>query len=435
MTTIAVYNMKGGVGKTTTAVNLSYLAASAGARTLLWDLDPQAAASFAFRVRTRVRGFGRKGFENGDVLGAAIRETDYRGLDVLPADFAYRKFDRLLWRLGRPRQVVVGLLDGLGRDYDRVVLDCPAGFSLLTEGILAAADAVLVPMIPGILSVRTVARIIDRADQRGSSARLAAFFNLVDRRRALHRIACQWSAAHPEIFLAAHVPCASVVERMAVYRAPLGAFAGREPAAAAFEAVWHELEARLEQPAAAHGDTRRQWAQLRARVRSLSAQLESVDLPEAPRVVGPEPRAERSTVEGEAGDGHVDFVHAFDTDGRDLQRCGLVLELRERADALLVVAARAGRHAAADAAGTARARIDRSWAVQILSEELSPLDALERRLGRPRPTVVDAIRATMAGRSLRRIDSRNAGDASAGRASSTIHLVVAPASRPEALAG
>ena len=72
MKTIAIYNMKGGVGKTTTAVCLSYLAAEAGRRTLLWDLDPQAAASFAFRVRPRVSGFRRKSVEVGEALSAAI---------------------------------------------------------------------------------------------------------------------------------------------------------------------------------------------------------------------------------------------------------------------------------------------------------------------------------------------------------------------------
>ena len=98
MRTVAVYNMKGGVGKTTAAVNLSYLAAAAGQRALLWDLDPQAASSFAFRVRPRVAGFGRKSLEDGEALDAAIKETDYHNLDLLPADFAYRKFDRLLDR-------------------------------------------------------------------------------------------------------------------------------------------------------------------------------------------------------------------------------------------------------------------------------------------------------------------------------------------------
>ncbi len=94
MSVVAVYNMKGGVGKTTTAVNLSYLAAAAGQRTLLWDLDPQAASSFAFRVRPRVAGFGKKSLESGHSLAAAIKETDYHNLDLLPADFAYRRLDR-----------------------------------------------------------------------------------------------------------------------------------------------------------------------------------------------------------------------------------------------------------------------------------------------------------------------------------------------------
>ena len=194
MSVVAIYNMKGGVGKTTTAVNLSYLAAAAGQRTLLWDLDPQAASSFAFRVRPRVAGFGRKSLESGQALAAAIKETDYDNLDLLPADFAYRKLDRLLDHLGKPKRVVTALLDTLGRDYDVVFLDCPAGFSLLTEGIFAAADAVLVPTIPTVLSLRTVAQLIKWADRSDSPSELAAFFSMVDRRKALHRRACDWSA-------------------------------------------------------------------------------------------------------------------------------------------------------------------------------------------------------------------------------------------------
>ena len=80
MSVIAIYNMKGGVGKTTAAVNLSYLAAAGGERVLLWDLDPQAAATFAFRIRARVKGFGRKSLESGESLVEAIkvRRADVR---------------------------------------------------------------------------------------------------------------------------------------------------------------------------------------------------------------------------------------------------------------------------------------------------------------------------------------------------------------------
>src|SRR5262245_45360822 len=184
---VAVYNMKGGVGKTTTALNLSYLAASAGRRALLWDLDPQAASSFALRVRPHVHDFGKSSLEDGEALTASIKETDYPNLDLLPADFAYRKFDRLLDHVGKPERVVAALLGTLRRDYDVVFLDCPAGFSLLTQGIFASADAVLVPTIPAVLSLRMVARLIKWADRSDSRADLAAFFSMVDRRKRLHR--------------------------------------------------------------------------------------------------------------------------------------------------------------------------------------------------------------------------------------------------------
>src|SRR5215472_7012306 len=102
MSAIAFYNLKGGVGKTTAAVNVAYLAAAAGQRVLLWDLDPQGASSFILRVRARVGDLRSKTFEYGETFADAIKETDYRNLDLLPADFSYRKFDRILDHLGKP---------------------------------------------------------------------------------------------------------------------------------------------------------------------------------------------------------------------------------------------------------------------------------------------------------------------------------------------
>src|SRR5580765_233953 len=127
MKVVAIYNMKGGVGKTTTAVNLAHLAAAGGARVLLWDLDPQGAATFAFRVRPEVEGFSKKSLETGRALADAIRETDYANLHLLPADFAYRKLDRFLDHLGKPKRIVKRLIETIGADYDVVFLDCPAG--------------------------------------------------------------------------------------------------------------------------------------------------------------------------------------------------------------------------------------------------------------------------------------------------------------------
>ena len=93
MKVLATYNIKGGVGKTSTAVNLAYLAAREGRRTLLWDLDPQAAATFLFRVRPRVKGGGRGLVTRQRPIEAALKATDFEGLDLLPADFSYRNMD------------------------------------------------------------------------------------------------------------------------------------------------------------------------------------------------------------------------------------------------------------------------------------------------------------------------------------------------------
>jgi len=413
MKVVAVYNMKGGVGKTTTAVNLSFVAATGGQRVLLWDLDPQAAATFAFRIRPRVEGFGKKSFASGEALSAAIKQTDHANLDLLPADFAYRKVDRMLERLGQPKRVVRSLLDTLGREYDVLFLDCPAGFTLLSEGVLAAADAIVVPTIPTVFSLRTITRLIKRADRAHSSAVLAAFFNMVDRRKALHRRACEWSTVYPDVFLAGQVPYASVVEQMAVRRMPLAAFAARDAATAAFAQIWMELQARSAQVSEFGGADQDRWARRLQAVESLMARLDaasSQDITAPSRAPVIDLRAHRWTQAAEdpdaAGATAPSIVHRFDTERGDLARRGLTVELHECQKSVMVVVAMASADAEA---ARAQAQIDRSWACEILAGTLSPLAALERRLGRPGPAALTAVRATIGDRPLHRVDSRRSG--------------------------
>jgi cellulose biosynthesis protein BcsQ len=399
MRAIAVYNMKGGVGKSTTAVNLSHLAASTGERVLLWDLDPQAASSFAFRIRPHVSGFGRACLENGEALGAAIKETDYANLDLLPADFAYRKLDRLLGDLRKPGRAVARLLETLGHDYDVVFLDCPAGLSLLTEGVLAAADTVLVPTIPNVLSLRTLARVIKSADRADSSSDIAAFLNMVDRRKALHRQVAVWSADRPTLFLSGQVPCASAVEQVAIRRTPLAVFAAQDAATAAFRLIWAELCQRLytrPRPRV----RRHAWAGMLQEIESLIAQLETA--------YGGEPYQRREVAQ--SGEDDACVIHRFDTESADLERSGYLLELREQTGSVQVTMERSGGVTAVET-NRVQARIDSAWALEILSGRMSPLEALERRLGSPGPPILESARAVVCERALRRIDSYMPGDA------------------------
>ena len=160
MKILGVYNIKGGVGKTATAVNIAHLAASSGLRTLIWDLDPQAAATFYLRVKPKVKG-SMKMLRGKRDLDEVIKGSDYANLDLLPADFSYRNMDLLLGDSKKPALQLLKLLRPLAQHYDLVVLDCPPSISLVSENIFRAADALLLPTIPTTLSLRTMEQLLE----------------------------------------------------------------------------------------------------------------------------------------------------------------------------------------------------------------------------------------------------------------------------------
>ncbi|WP_374687576.1 ParA family protein [Promineifilum sp.] len=240
MRVIALYNIKGGVGKTAAAVNLAYLAARDGEPTLLWDLDPQGAASYCLRVEPKLKG-GRKGLLSGKrEVGDLVKSTDYANLDVLPADFSYRNMDLGLSESKRPERAFRKLLEPLATRYRRVFLDCPPGITLSSESMFGAADALLTPVIPATLSLRTLALIKEfLARESLDHLRTLAFYSMVDRRKTLHRQLVD--ARHDGPFLFTTIPYASDIERMAERRAPVAVYAPKSAAAAAYEALWKEV--------------------------------------------------------------------------------------------------------------------------------------------------------------------------------------------------
>jgi chromosome partitioning protein len=240
----ATYNIKGGVGKTSAAVNLAHLAARDGHHTLLWDLDPQAAATYIFRVRPKVKGGGKALVHGNRPLDDAIKATDFDRLDLVPADFSYRNMDLQLDAMKRPTRRIRELLEPLNDEYDVIFLDCPPSISLLSENVLYAVDTLLVPMIPATLSVRTFDQLLSFVDEfDGRRPRVHAFFSMVDGRKRLHRdVIEQLTAERPEIISTA-IPALSIIEQMAEERAPVTAFAPYSPATYCYQALWGELNA------------------------------------------------------------------------------------------------------------------------------------------------------------------------------------------------
>jgi cellulose biosynthesis protein BcsQ len=245
MKILATYNIKGGVGKTSTAVNLSYLAAQDGLRVLLWDLDPQAAASFLFRIRPRVKGGGKALIKGSREIDDSIKGTDFENLDLLPADFTYRNLDLVLDATKKPTRRIARLLAPLSDQYDVIFLDCPPGISLLSESVLQAADSLLVPLIPTVLSLRTLDQLTEfLASFDGQRPRVLAFFSMIDRRKRLHiQIAEQLPAERSDVVTAA-IPALSLIERMSVQRAPVTASSPRSVAARSYEELWLETRKR-----------------------------------------------------------------------------------------------------------------------------------------------------------------------------------------------
>jgi chromosome partitioning protein len=245
MKILATYNIKGGVGKTAAAVNLSHLAASAGARVLLADLDPQAAASYLLRVRPRVKGGGAALIKGSRDLDAAIKGTDFAGLDLLPADFTFRNLDLILGATKQPTRRLARLLRPLSSDYDLVFLDCPPGISLLSESVLYAADTVLVPLVPTTLSVRALDQLTGFiAGIDGHRPAILAFCSMIDRRKRLHLQIAEDLPAEREDIAATAIPALALIEQMAVRRAPVTAFAPRSAAARSYARLWDEVRAR-----------------------------------------------------------------------------------------------------------------------------------------------------------------------------------------------
>ncbi|HXS62393.1 MAG TPA: AAA family ATPase [Streptosporangiaceae bacterium] len=249
MKVIATYNIKGGVGKTATAVNIAYLAARDGYRVLLWDLDPQAAASFLFRVRPKVKGGGKALIAGKRPVDDAIKATDFDNLDLLPADFTYRHLDLHLDGERKSATRLRSLLTPLRREYDLVVLDCPPSISLLSENVLHATDLLLVPLIPTTLSVRTLDQLTDFiAGFERRQPEILAFFSMLDRRKRLHREIAEELPAKRDDVAAVAIPALSAIEQMSVHRAPVSATAPRSQAARCYGDLWSEARSRAQLP-------------------------------------------------------------------------------------------------------------------------------------------------------------------------------------------
>jgi len=236
--------MKGGVGKTASAVNIAYWAAKSGLRTLLLDLDPQGASSFYFRVKSSPqKDWGSRFFKAYGQILKQIKASDFDKLDIIPAHLSFRHFDVLLQQLSKRQNRLRQALKGLKKEYDLIILDCPPTISKLAENIFNAADLVLVPVIPTTLSERTfdqLTRFFKQEDY--NRKKLIPFFTMVDARKQLHKQTAISMRKRYKRFLRNAIPFSTDVEKMGKYRAPIDIFARGSMANKAYLALWKEIQ-------------------------------------------------------------------------------------------------------------------------------------------------------------------------------------------------
>ena len=242
MTILALYSIKGGVGKTAAAVNLAYLSSCDGFRTLLCDLDPQGSASYYFRIRAPKKFNSKTLLKGGKKVDRAIRGSDYENLDLLPSDFSYRKLDLALGNRTRSKKWLKELLTPFEDEYDFIFLDCPPNITLLSENVFFAADYILLPFVPTPLSLLTYDKLLkffnkSKLDQ----TRIIPFFSMVEQQKKVHKDVIREMEENGH-FLKCPIPYAADIEKMGIYRQPIACTQPSSKATSSFEELWNELK-------------------------------------------------------------------------------------------------------------------------------------------------------------------------------------------------
>ncbi|MEW5838532.1 MAG: ParA family protein [Pseudomonadota bacterium] len=250
MHVMAVYSVKGGVGKTTSALNLAMLSALQGRRTLLFDLDPQGAATWMLegglpQAHAGAHKADMKRMLKGKDLDERLLDTRYHNLMLWPNGPEHADLSLEMAEMKHSTERLARLLERLEGQFDEVVLDCPPGLGLVADNIFEAAHDVLVPLIPAPLSLRAALQVRDALAARPKAPQMNAFLSMVDRRRGLHREFVEQHGSHLPELLPEWIPASSEIERQTVSRVPVTFGQPRSEAAQAYYRLWRALHVPL----------------------------------------------------------------------------------------------------------------------------------------------------------------------------------------------
>ncbi|MCW8929725.1 MAG: AAA family ATPase [Gammaproteobacteria bacterium] len=242
MKVIASYSIKGGVGKTAASVNLAYASAKAGNETLLIDLDPQGASSFYFRIGASKKENRSYFFTKKNRLLKNIRGSNYKRLDILPANLSFRNFDIMLSSMNKSKKRLKDILSSIKDEYDLIILDCPPNINLLSENVFNAADMVLVPVIPTTLSERTYEQLLTFFQNNGYKKKIIRpFFSMAQSKNKLHHQTIADMEKRYPTFMKSIISFSTEIERMGVHREPVLAYASKKSYVQSYRTLFNEI--------------------------------------------------------------------------------------------------------------------------------------------------------------------------------------------------
>lgn len=244
---ISIYNAKGGVGKTTTAMNLSAYLAIFGKKTLLVDFDPQANATSGLGVIHKQEETVYHAMLNNQAIGNVIKNTHLTNLALIPSSPELAGALIELVNIENRERILKNLLSKFSQDYDFIIIDLGPSLNLLTINGLLAAEEVIIPIQCEYYSLEGVGQLLETLEliknNLGHSLKVAgALLTMYDKREKLSReVAEEIRRKFPHNIYSVEIPRSVALAEAPSFRRPIVLYSPQSPGALAYERLAQEV--------------------------------------------------------------------------------------------------------------------------------------------------------------------------------------------------